>query len=190
VPRDLGPDGAQRLLLLRTLLVLFLFCLFLIVLQAHFIVVPTFSPTAELGTMPRPVSASCSRAPACPRATFTYSKPEFIVAHEDGELIGAGARAAFWTDPHCCARWRLRHTARGGIGPRIVKELERLARGHARRQASCCCSHSGAGGFLRQSGLQSVSAPVSPRGRAGKQEFRSIVSDVRHLHCSKTIRTR
>src|SRR5260370_37779734 len=63
-----------------------------------------------------------------PTSDLTSSKPEFIVAYEDGELIGTGALQRFETIALLRSVATAPSRRGGGIGRLIVQELERLTR--------------------------------------------------------------
>jgi len=107
-----------------------------------------------------------------PTSDLTSSKPEFIVAHEDGELIGAGALQRFETIALLRSVAVTSGRRGGGLGRLIVEELERRARAAHVTQlvlltqtAQRFFEHQGYGAIERQSVPQAVQA---------SEEFRSL----------------
>jgi len=98
-----------------------------------------------------------------PTSDLTSSKPEFIVAHEDGELIGAGALQRFETIALLrSVAVASPHRRGGGIGRRIVQELERLARG-TRVTQLLLLTQTGAAILRASWATERSSASTSPR---------------------------
>jgi protein-tyrosine-phosphatase/N-acetylglutamate synthase-like GNAT family acetyltransferase len=107
-----------------------------------------------------------------PTSDLTSSKPEFILAYEDAELIGAGALQRF--DAVALLRSVAVAASRrgGGIGRLIVQELERLARGT--NVAELVLLTQSAQRFFERQGYRAIERQSVPQAVQASEEFRSL----------------
>ena len=107
-----------------------------------------------------------------PTSDLTSSKPEFILAYEDAELIGAGALQRF--DAVALLRSVAVAASRrsGGIGRLIVQELERLARGT--NVTELVLLTQSAQRFFERQGYRAIERQSVPQAVQASEEFRSL----------------
>jgi protein-tyrosine-phosphatase/N-acetylglutamate synthase-like GNAT family acetyltransferase len=107
-----------------------------------------------------------------PTSDLTASKPEFILAYEDAELIGAGALQRF--DAVALLRSVAVAASRrgGGIGRLIVQELERLARGT--NVTELVLLTQSAQRFFERQGYRAIERQSVPQAVQASEEFRSL----------------
>src|ERR1700730_4292619 len=107
-----------------------------------------------------------------PTSDLSASKPEFIVAYEDAELIGAGALQRL--DAVALLRSVAVAASRrgGGIGRLIVQELERPAR--AAHVAQLVLLTQTAQRFFEHQGYRAIERQSVPQAVQASEEFRSL----------------
>jgi protein-tyrosine-phosphatase/N-acetylglutamate synthase-like GNAT family acetyltransferase len=107
-----------------------------------------------------------------PTSDLSASKPEFIVAYEDAELIGAGALQRL--DAVALLRSVAVAASRrgGGIGRLIVQELERLARGT--NVTELVLLTQSAQRFFERQGYRAIERQSVPQAVQASEEFRSL----------------
>jgi protein-tyrosine-phosphatase/N-acetylglutamate synthase-like GNAT family acetyltransferase len=107
-----------------------------------------------------------------PTSDLSSSRPEFIVAHEDGELIGAGALQRF--DAVALLRSVAVTSGRrgSGLGRLIVQELERLARGT--NVTELVLLTQSAQRFFEHLGYRAIERQSVPEAVQASEEFRSL----------------
>ena len=107
-----------------------------------------------------------------PTSDLTSSKPEFIVAYEDGELVGAGALQRFETIA-LLRSVAVAPSRRGsGIGRLIVQELERLAR--AAHVTQLVLLTQTAQRFFEHLGYRAIERQSTPESVRTSEEFRTL----------------
>src|SRR5256886_1580057 len=107
-----------------------------------------------------------------PTSDLTSSKPEFIVAYEDAELIGAGALQRFETIALLRSVAVSSGRRGGGIGRFIVQELERRAR--AAHVTQLVLLTQTARRFFEHQGYRALERHSVPRAVQASEEFRSL----------------
>ena len=107
-----------------------------------------------------------------PTSDLTSSKPEFIVAYEDGELIGAGALQRFETSALLRSVAVTAGRRGGGLGRLIVEELERLAR--ATHVTQLVLLTQTAQRFFEHQGYRAIERQSVPQAVQASEEFRSL----------------
>jgi protein-tyrosine-phosphatase/N-acetylglutamate synthase-like GNAT family acetyltransferase len=107
-----------------------------------------------------------------PTSDLGSSRPEFIVAYEDAELIGAGALQRF--DAIALLRSVAVASSRrgGGIGRLIVQELERLARGTNVTELVLLTQTAQA--FFERQGYRAIERQNVPEAVQASKEFGSL----------------
>ncbi len=109
---------------------------------------------------------------ALPTIDLGSARPEFVVIHEGGKLVAAGALQRFGSSA-LLRSVVVCHDRRGrGLGGAIVSELERLA-GEARIERLILLTQ-GAARFFAQRGYQVIERDVAPEDVKGSEEFRSL----------------
>jgi protein-tyrosine-phosphatase/N-acetylglutamate synthase-like GNAT family acetyltransferase len=107
-----------------------------------------------------------------PTSDLTSSKPEFIVAYEDAELIGAGALQRFETIA-LLRSVAVAASRRGdGIGRLIVQELERRAR--AAHVTQLVLLTQTAQRFFEHQGFRAIERQSVPEAVQASEEFRLL----------------
>ncbi|TLZ42047.1 MAG: GNAT family N-acetyltransferase [Gammaproteobacteria bacterium] len=107
-----------------------------------------------------------------PTSDLTSSKPEFIVAYEDAELIGTGALQRFETIALLRSVAVSSGRRGGGIGRLMVQELERRAR--AAHVTQLVLLTQTARRFFEHQGYRALERHSVPRAVQASEEFRSL----------------
>src|SRR2546421_8546650 len=107
-----------------------------------------------------------------PTSDLTSSKPEFIVACEDAELIGTGALQRFETIALLRSVAVTSGRRGGGIGRFIVQELERRAR--AAHVTQLVLLTQTAQRFFEHQGYRALERHSVPQAVQASEEFRSL----------------
>ena len=100
------------------------------------------------------------------------ARPEFVVACEDGEVIGAGALQRFGSSALLRSVVVAENRRRGGVGQMIVQELERQA--HAARITELILLTRTAAEFFACQGYRAIERSSAPQHMQASEEFRSL----------------
>jgi len=103
---------------------------------------------------------------------LTASKPEFIVAYEHAELIGAGALQRFAAVALLRSVAVAPHRRASGLGRLIVQELERRAR--AADVTQLVLLTQAARRFFERQGYRAIERQSVPQAVQASEEFRSL----------------
>lgn len=111
-------------------------------------------------------------AAGLPTSDLESAPPEFVVLREDGKVIAAGALERYGS----VALLRsvvVAERARGrGFGQRVVRELERVARGQKIEQLVLLTQT--ANEFFRRAGYRTIERAAAPLAVHESAEFRSL----------------
>ena len=107
-----------------------------------------------------------------PTSDLSASKPEFIVAYEHAELIGAGALQRFAAVALLRSVAVAPHRRASGLGRLIVQELERRARAADVTQLVLLTQT--AQRFFERQGYRAIERHSVPQAVQASEEFRSL----------------
>ena|SRR5690348_10022316 len=107
-----------------------------------------------------------------PTSDLAHSRPEFVVAHDGAELIGAGALERFGTVALLRSVVVAADRRGTGLGRRIVRELERRAGASGVRELVLLTQT--AAPFFEQNGYRAVERGEVGAAVHASEEFRSL----------------
>jgi len=107
-----------------------------------------------------------------PTSDLAHSRPEFVVAHDGAELIGAGALERFGTVALLRSLVVAADRRGTGLGRRIVRELERRASASGVRELVLLTQS--AAPFFQQHGYRVVERGEVGAAVRASEEFRSL----------------
>lgn len=107
-----------------------------------------------------------------PTSDLAHSRPEFVVAHDGAELIGAGALERFGTMALLRSLVVAADRRGTGLGRRIVRELEQRASASGVRELVLLTQ--GAAPFFEEHGYRVVERSEVGAAVHASEEFRSL----------------